>query len=337
MTNNLSDESPFGAIVSPLECGSDRPTADRGLFVGKPAIVWAIEAAKRPNPRSLWHDLWFEDEVCCLFADTNLGKSILAVQIANEIAKTDKVLYFDFELTDKQFQRRYSNDETGSIYPFSENFIRYELNTETSFDDNIEMVLEQIELVANREKAKIIIIDNITWLTSKSESGDAAGQLMSRLIQMKKRGGLSVLVLAHTPKRNTNAPLTQNSLAGSKKIANFMDSIFALGTSKKDRPSSRYIKQIKVRSCELNYGEDNVIEVKIVKDDNFLHMVTTGFGSERDNLDEPDEEDVLRDEAEKEIARRLQEGESYRSIQRDLGVTTSKISRVSRIIKPKLE
>lgn len=102
-------------------------------------------------------------------------------------------------------------------------------------------------------------------------------------------------------------------------------------------PKSRYIKQIKVRSCELNYGEDNVIEVKIVKDDNFLHMVTTGYGSERDNLDEPDEEDALRDEAEKEIARRLQEGESYRSIQRDLGVTPAKISRVSRRIKPQLE
>lgn len=102
-------------------------------------------------------------------------------------------------------------------------------------------------------------------------------------------------------------------------------------------PKSRYIKQIKVRSCELNYGEDNVIEVKIVKDDNFLHMVTTGYGSERDNLDEPDEEDVLRDEAEKEIARRLQEGESYRSIQRDLGVSSRQITRISRCIKQNSE
>ena len=60
--------------------------------------------------------------------------------------------------------------------------------------------------------------------------------------------------------------LTQNSLAGSKRIANFMDSIFAIGASKKDRPSSRYIKQIKVRSCEMTYGEDNVIEVRLVKE-----------------------------------------------------------------------
>ena len=99
-----------------------------------------------------------------------------------------------------------------------------------------------------------------------------------------------MLVLAHTPKRNTNTPLTQNSLAGSKRIANFMDSIFAIGTSKKNRPSSRYIKQIKVRSTEMTYGDDNVIECDIVKDDDFLHFRVNGYGTEAENLDEPDED-----------------------------------------------
>ena len=200
-------------------------------------------------------------------------------------------------------------------------------------EDDIETVLEQIEIVAKQSEAKILIIDNITWLTSKSESGDAAAQLMSRLITMKKRGGYSILVLAHTPKRNTNAPLNQNSLAGSKKIANFMDSIFALGTSKKNRPSSRYIKQIKVRSCEMTYGEDNVIEVNITKDGPFLHMVECGNGSERENLDEPDEQDIARDEADEEIARRLKDGESYRTIIKELGVSNNRVSRVRQRLK----
>ena len=326
------DFNPLLQCVPPAGDTAPQPR-DTGLFIGKKAYVWADEAACRPNPRSLWHDLWFEDEVCCLFADTNLGKSILAVQIANEIARTDKVLYFDFELTDKQFQRRYTNEETGAIFPFAPKLIRCELNPEAVYEDNIELVLEQIELVAQKEEARIIIIDNITWLTSKSESGDTAGQLMARLIQMKKRGGLSVLVLAHTPKRNVNAPLNQNSLAGSKKIANFMDSIFALGTSKKDRPSARYIKQIKVRSCEMTYGEDNVIECKIVKEGPYLHLTETGYGTERDNLDEPDEQDILRDEADEEIARRLRQGETYRSIAKELGVSTKTVQKVNRIVR----
>ena len=242
------------------------------------------------------------------------------------------MLYFDFELTDKQFQRRYSNEETGRLYPFSRNFLRVELNTANNLAENIEAVIDQIEIVAKNHGVKNLIIDNISWLTSKSESGDTAGQLMSRLVQMKKRGGYSILVLAHTPKRNTNAPLTQNSLAGSKKIANFMDSIFALGMSKKNLPSSRYIKQIKVRSCEMSYGEDNVIELGIVKEDDFLHMNITGYGTEEDNLDRPDPAAIHRSEADQEIARRLREGETYRSIQHDMGVSPKTIQRVKRTL-----
>ena len=142
-----------------------------------------------------------------------------------------------------------------------------------------------------------------------------------------------MLVLAHTPKRNTNTPLTQNSLAGSKRIANFMDSIFAIGTSKKNRPSSRYIKQIKVRSTEMTYGDDNVIECDIVKDDDFLHFRVNGYGTEAENLDEPDEDNEKRKEADSEIERRLREGETYKTIQRELGVTPRDIAKVSKKIR----
>ena len=217
--------------------------------------------------------------------------------------------------------------------PTRSNFLRVELNPEAFVDDDITVILDQIEMVAKKENAKILIIDNITWLTSKSESGDAAAQLMSRLIQMKKRGGYSILVLAHTPKRNTNAPLNQNSLAGSKRLANFMDSIFAIGVSKKDGPGGRYIKQIKVRSCEMEYGEDNVIETKLIKEDDFLQMVITGYGTEADNLEKPDEQDILRGEADEEIARRINEGQGYNQIQREMGVSPKTISRVKKILR----
>lgn len=40
------------------------------------------DVARRPNPDELFHSLWYEGEVGCLFADSNLGKSIYAVQIA---------------------------------------------------------------------------------------------------------------------------------------------------------------------------------------------------------------------------------------------------------------
>lgn len=82
-----------------------------------PAARTISEAALRPNPDALWLSLWYEGEVCCLFSDSNLGKSIYAVQIATRIAETKKVLYFDFELSDKQFQLRYT-DEQGNLNVF---------------------------------------------------------------------------------------------------------------------------------------------------------------------------------------------------------------------------
>ena len=51
-----------------------------GMFTVKTANRAIKEAALRPNPDALWLSLWYEGEVCCLFSDSNLGKSIYAVQ-----------------------------------------------------------------------------------------------------------------------------------------------------------------------------------------------------------------------------------------------------------------
>ena len=112
-----------------------------------------------------------------------------------------------------------------------------------------------------------------------------------------------------------------------------MDSIFAIGTSKKNRPSSRYIKQIKVRSTEMTYGDDNVIECDIVKDDDFLHFRVNGYGTEAENLDEPDEDYEKRKDANAEIARRLVEGETYSTIQRETGASPRTIAKISKNLK----
>jgi RecA-family ATPase len=87
----------------------------------------------------LFGKFWYEGELCILFADSNLGKSILAVQIANSIntgipivpfefeAERQPVLYYDFELTSKQLEARYSRDFTDH-YAFRDDLYRGQLN-----------------------------------------------------------------------------------------------------------------------------------------------------------------------------------------------------------------
>ena len=68
----------------------------------------------------------------------------------------------------------------------------------------------------------------------------------------------------------------------------------------------------------------------IVKDDDFLHFRVNGYGTEAENLDEPDENKIRRKEADIEIARRLNEHQSYSTIQKEMGVSSKTIAKVSR-------
>ena len=90
------------------------------------------------------------------------GKSILAVQIADRIARTDNVLYLDFELSEKQFQLRYT-DEYGKPYTFPERLYRVSLDSDALLDADFEgTIIGSIEQMAQQTRCRIFIVDNLT-------------------------------------------------------------------------------------------------------------------------------------------------------------------------------
>lgn len=298
-----------------------------GLFIIRPANDWIKEAAQRKNPNPLYKTIWYENEVCCLFADSNVGKSILAVQVGAKIAENQAVYFIDFELSDKQFQLRYTDKSTGKLYNFPPNFYRLEINIEgMEFDANFEdLIIKNMEQAVLSMNVKIIIIDNLTWICNESEKSDAAGRLMKSLMQMKKKHDLSILVLAHTPKRSLSNPITQNDLAGSKKLFNFFDSVFAIGFSAKDE-GQRYIKQLKCRSGEFMYSANNVIVCCIEQVGAFLQFTEIGFATEKEHLKElnKDEETALLEN----VITLQNEGKTQRAIAAELGISLSKVNRL---------
>jgi hypothetical protein len=275
---------------------SDEAKENIGLFTLKPASRWIEQAKNRPIPQKLFGGFWFEGELCILFADTNLGKSILAVQIANSISKGEQiggfileapkqpVLYFDFELSDKQFETRYSLN-FGQHYNFDDNFIRVEINqdAETPNNDFEAFLNYSLERSIQETGAKILIIDNITYLKNETEKAKDALPLMKHLKALNKKFGLSILTLAHTPKRDLAKPITKNDLQGSKMLMNFCDSSFTIGESHSDK-NLRYLKQIKQRNTEQIYDAENIVVCKIDKPFNFLMFDFVEYGTEREHL-----------------------------------------------------
>lgn len=220
------------------------------MFNSRPINVMMEEAAGAPDPLPLIPNLWNEGELACLFAESNVGKSIYAVQIAEQIAKVQKVLYFDCELSDRQFQYRYSNPEISQSHIFPENLLRATIAPERLEEgDFCENFLRDLEIEAIATSAKVIILDNLSYACITSEKGDDAGKFMLRLKRIQMMHGWSILVIAHTPKKEPYTVITANDLAGSKKLFNFFDSVFALGRSREE--GLRYLKQLKYRAGEF--------------------------------------------------------------------------------------
>ncbi len=328
--------------------GDSKADGFQSLFKIQTATRWLEDSRLRPAPKMLFGEFWFEGEICILFADTNVGKSILAVQIADSIARGQRidgipletqartVIYFDFELSDKQFEARYSvkrlnADYFESPYQFHANLYRAEIDPDADIDHSFEGFEQYLHFslrhAIETSGAQILIIDNLTYLKNETERAKDALPLMKYLKGLKSKFDLSILALAHTPKRDLTKPITRNDLQGSKMLINFCDSSFAIGESCKDQ-GLRYLKQIKVRNAEIKFDSENVYLCQISKPDNFLHFEFMDFGSEREHL-----RDLSDGDRETQIHRAKElstEGRTQREIAYELSISLGAVNKYLR-------
>jgi hypothetical protein len=222
-------------------------------------------------PKPLIGALWQEGELAVLFGPTNIGKSILAVDIADAIASGSglfdgmlptatpkKVLYIDFELTEKQFALRYKGRN------FSGNFSRatpnYDFANLVDFRKNV--IVEMMSAV-QQLGAEILIVDNLSNVNPDNTQALDAALLVQDFKRMKNELNISILLIGHTPKMIPGVSIELTHLAGSAQLSNLIDSCFAL--NKVTRGANVYIKQLKQRNDEQMYGSENVIIGQIEK------------------------------------------------------------------------
>lgn len=312
-----------------------------GAFIGLPVNEWMKHAVRLPTVKKLFGPFWFEGEICILFASSNQGKTILAVQIAESISAGKPVLgflpetepqgvaYFDFEMSVKQFELRYSTEGVAH-HQWSDNFSRYQIYSEAEVPNGFPSfeayLVHSIEEVIFRTGVRVIIIDNLTYLSNDTETAKSASPLMKQLKELKSRHNLSLLILAHTPKRDSSKPLSPNDLQGSSRLMQFCDSCFAIGPSNQGS-DVKYLKQIKVRNTAFEYDADNVIVCEIVKEKSFLRFERTGASTERKLLMVAIENDKG------ELITRIRDlaasGKTQRQIAEEIGnVSPSKVNRL---------
>ncbi len=322
--------APESKVLNPIEGikqeveKAKRAPKKRGIFSVKKANDWIKDSRERPDPRSFFHGLIVEYECTVIFASSGVGKSIFVTQIAEEIAWKEPLLFIDLELADKQFQMRYTDPVTNQVHMFPDNFERAEIDPEPIVGEDLEeAILDSIEDSAKRG-TRFFVLDNITFACNDSEKGATAGQFMMKMIRLKKKYHLTIIVIAHTPKRRGYEPITQNDLAGSAKLINFFDAGIAIVRSARD-PNLRYVKQVKVRTGEFLHDADNVIIYDVNKVDGFLKFEFREFGKEGDHLKVPTK-DYETDEIQ-DILKLQHQGKSLREIAKDLDMSLGMVQR----------
>lgn len=306
-----------------------------------------MDAKKLPKIKRLVGNIWCKGEVHILFGDNGTGKSVWATQIANSLSKgvstfdnlpnqagVQKVLFYDFELSDNQIIERYS-DDNGEVYPFNSNLIIDSLDFTDPYFINRKGKLDQKIIGKIKEdiieyKADVLIIDNITFLrTEATQDANVALELIKSLLEFKKLYGISIMVLAHTPKVKPGFPITNNDLAGSKHLSNLVDSISAIGVSASDK-TIKYIKSIKCRSTEKEFDATNVLMVKQEKIGSFLQFSYLEQGNEYDLIRDPlrVKEEEMDEEVKKEVLSLYNQKISYRKIAEMTGLSKSTVCRI---------
>jgi len=250
---------------------------------GKDILKLAGENEK--TSRQIFGRFLYEGEIGILFGDSNTGKTILANDIAffaaggghewkDMTSPNIPTMYVDMEMTQKQFIKRYHN--AGAYIP--DNYTRAEVKSSAG-DGTVFAALKTkiIQMQALGKNApKFIIIDNITNGFGSIFSASQMMGFISDLKTLKNRWGLTILLIAHCPKRRKSAPLDQDSLGGTKMIFNFVDSGFAVGNTIHG-DNIKYIKQVKTREDEKM---SDVLTVQLT-DEPYLGFKPIGYEMEK--------------------------------------------------------
>ena len=305
-------------ILSPFQQLQQKSAVDAGGFHVASMNECLMKAKSLPPIVVLYPNIVLEGDLCIIFGQSGIGKTIFAMQVAKEIAaKGKRVLYADFEMTLRQLCLRYESAN------FTTTFFRAEMDKDNPIDD----VLKGIEQAAVANLAEVVFIDNITALSQSLDKGTDAGSLMASLNSLKKKYNWTLVVLNHVPKMYSGTvPLSLSTIQGSVKLNQLIDDAVGLAQSQKDK-SLVYVKQCKWRNGEVMLDVDNVALYERGKNaEGNLCFTFRCYDAECAHLctETANERDELKQRV-KELSAR---GMRQQDIAKELGITQSKVSRL---------
>jgi KaiC/GvpD/RAD55 family RecA-like ATPase len=297
--------------------------------------IAAIKNLSPPEP--LFDEFWREGELALLFGASGIGKSILAVQIADALARgraiegfmmrrgRQKVLYVDLELSDKQFITRYSTFENGdaSTYKFSDNFHR-------DRPPSLDKLAGWLRGIIVQRGIRVVIIDSLAALKTTADGTRETLELMRELRRITHEFDISILVVTDAAEPARTSLPSERDLGRSRILCSPADSVFAIGTDPK-RADEKCVHQTRVRNSPIIWNASNAPRCRIRRNDTGL--LAFEFDERFRNGADIEKRELIR-----RIKTMHDDGEmSFRAIADELGSSRSTCERLYKKWTPSME
>jgi KaiC/GvpD/RAD55 family RecA-like ATPase len=300
-----------------------------GIILKANECIAAVQQQTPSGP--LFDAFWREGELALLFGPSGVGKSVLAVQLAETIARgrvldgfrmpatRQKVLYVDMVLSKQRFAERYTyspdKNRREGVYRFSENFLR-------GRPARREELAAWLAHVIRKKNIRVVIIDDLAAFGRTCYGTREVLALMRELKQLTEDLGVSVLVLMTTPPPSRRPLVSELDLRRWSAIADVADSVFAMGFHLRS-PGHRYLLQTRSRHAPIVWNDVTAPVTSIgPADDMPLAHVFDGRFAARIS---PEERVLICG-----IREMLDAGRSFRVVARELGISVSRVRRLAK-------
>ena len=249
------------------------------------AVINCVNSVGKPK-EPLVPDMVYEKSISVIAGRPNGGKTLLAQQLAIELARGDgelvgedvppqNVILVDGEMDDDDYKRRFGGEDM--VVP--SNITRI---SDCDFSTLKQLTSYLKKLVDGLLGSAVIIIDNIASLTLETLTGKIVNEFFRDLkrIQRGTENAITFIIANHIGKTPVGQPLDDSNIAGSANVARFAHTIVLVDFSARGS-DYRFIKFSKLRKGAL---PDEVLEVHISEEE-YVHFEVIGRASEADVLD----------------------------------------------------
>ncbi|MBP9664708.1 MAG: AAA family ATPase [Pyrinomonadaceae bacterium] len=231
------------------------------------------EAKRTFAPQMLFDEFWREGELALLFGPPASGKSILALQLADALARGTgfygfrmpewrrRVLYVDLRNTNEQFAERCSIHAVGKFPGRAHKFPRGLFRDRPPAGVDL---CEWLRSFTRQHEPEVVIIDDLTAVKNTHDGTRETLRILRRLREIRDELGISILVLTDSNESHPRRTINETDLGRSRILCTVADSVFAADRSLK-KTDDHYLVQIRARAAVPFWTAVNAPTAKVIR------------------------------------------------------------------------